>query len=126
MGATGMIYHITTKSEWQTAQQAGSYQAPSLTDEGFIHFSQKHQILPVANAFYRNVPDLIILCVDEDKLTSPVKYEAPVHPSNDDAGDVDESQLFPHVYGTVNLDAVSKVVDFPAQVDGSYQLPVTL
>ena len=31
--------------------------------------------------------------------------------------------LFPHIYGPINISAVLKAVDFPANEDGSFTLP---
>lgn len=118
-----MIYHITTQEEWDSAQAKGQYAASSLQSEGFIHCSTAKQVVEVANAFYRDVPNLILLCIDESELELTVKWEAPAHPEGHDPETIDEAQLFPHVYGTINLDAVTKVVDIPKNVDGSYRLP---
>jgi uncharacterized protein (DUF952 family) len=118
-----MIYHITTRQEWDIAQSAGEYSAPSLQSEGFIHCSTVNQIVDVANAFYRDVPNLILLCIDETKLSFTLKWEAPVHPQGHDPSTIDEQQLFPHVYGTINLDAVMKIVDMLKNNDGLYRLP---
>jgi uncharacterized protein (DUF952 family) len=115
------IYHITTRGEWQQAQVDGQYSAPSLQSEGFIHCSTSAQIVEVANAFYRDVPNLVILCIEPDALTSELKWEAPAHPSAH-ADAPSDSQLFPHVYGVINLDAVAAVVDFPQDANG-FTLP---
>jgi uncharacterized protein (DUF952 family) len=111
------IYHITTHGEWQQAQTDGQYTTPSLQSEGFIHCSTSAQVLQVANAFYRDVPHLVLLCIEPEKLSTDLKWEAPVHPSAH-ADAPSDSQLFPHVYGTINLDAVEAVVDFPQDENG--------
>jgi uncharacterized protein (DUF952 family) len=115
------IYHITTRGAWQQAQAYGQYTAPSLQSEGFIHCSTAAQVLQVANAFYRDVPHLVLLCIEPEKLSSDLKWEAPAHPSAHAAAPSD-SQLFPHVYGAINLDAVADVVDFPWGENG-FSLP---
>lgn len=120
-----MIYHITSQAEWETAQSAGSYSAPSLDIEGFIHNSSREQILKVANAFYRGNDDLVILCIDEAKLNSKLIWEAPVHPNPDTDMEVKEAEQFAHIYGTLNLQAVVDVVPFPEGEDG-FTLPDTL
>ena len=76
-----LIYHITSREAAQAARQSGEYRAESLASQGFIHFSQLHQLLGVANAFYKGLHDQVILVVDPERLTSELKYEAPVHPS---------------------------------------------
>lgn len=104
-----MILHITSKQEWLDAQARGEYVAPSLTSEGFIHCSTDKQILNVANAFYRGRTDLVVLSLDETRIRSKVKWEAPAGPP---AENISEADLFPHVYGPINLDAIASVLDF--------------
>lgn len=117
-----MIYHITAQSDWEKAKAKGSYTTPSLETEGFIHNSSREQILNVANSFYRGAGDLVILCIDDDELLSPVVWEAPAHPDPDRAPREMDSELFAHIYGDINTDAVVKVVVFPEGDDG-FSLP---
>jgi uncharacterized protein (DUF952 family) len=104
-----MIYHITTKGAWADAQAKGEYTAPSLGSEGFIHCSTAKQVAHVANAFYREVKDLVLLKLDENRINSQVKWEAPAGPPADG---ISESDLFPHIYGVINLDSIASVLDF--------------
>jgi uncharacterized protein (DUF952 family) len=46
------ILHITQSQQWQEAKQIGSYRGDTLDSEGFIHCSQKAQIVRVANRFF--------------------------------------------------------------------------
>ena len=55
------IIHLCQEIEWQAAQQLGIYKNKSLDQEGFIHCSQPHQILQVANRFYQGIPGLILM-----------------------------------------------------------------
>lgn len=119
---TDMIYHITTPIEWKLAQQSGEYTAPSLEIEGFIHCSTAIQVVPVANAFYSNVDKLLLLYIDESKLTAELKWEAPAHIEGHDAPENSEQQLFPHIFGVINLDAVIEAVPLPKNAEG-YSLP---
>ena len=141
-----LIYHITTRDAALLARQTGEYRTESLDKDGFIHLSQLHQFLDVANAFYAGQKDLVILVVDTSLLKAELKYEAPVHPtvsgSVELAKDEDFSpgkslnnsdrltganpsadQLFPHLYGPLNFDAVVSVVNFPALADGKFEMP---
>jgi uncharacterized protein (DUF952 family) len=94
-----MIYHITTKLEWEHALLVKKYEAASLHEEGFIHMSHLHQIEGVLSRFFEGKRDLVKLNVDETKLNAEIKNE--LSPS------LQES--FPHVYGAINLDAVVDV-----------------
>ena len=120
-----MIYHITSQAEWNNAQESGSYTAPSLEREGFIHCSTRAQILDVANAFYRGQNDLVLLCINPDNLTSTLKWEDPAHPNPDSAPATTETEQFPHIYGAIALDAVSAVIPFPEGEEG-FALPPNL
>lgn len=94
-----MIYHVTTNNEWQQALQQGWYAAPSLETEGFIHTSRQEQVEGVLERYYKGQTNLVLLHIDESKLTAPLKEE--LAPS--------VNELFPHIYGRLNLDAVIAV-----------------
>ena len=96
-----MIYHVINKTSWQEALQQGFYEAPSLATEGFIHLSTKDQVAGVLQRYYQNQTDLLLLQVDESKLTAELKYE--IAPS--------VNELFPHLFGRLNLDAVTAVTE---------------
>lgn len=115
-----MIYHITTPVEFTLAKQRGHYSAPSLDTEGYIHCSTVEQVIPVANAFYKNESTIILLCIDGTKLTSELKWEPPAHIEGHDAPEDSEGQLFPHVYGIINLDAIENYVTVPQDENGYY------
>src|SRR5262249_6713665 len=57
------ILHITTRSAWEAARTAGRYEPPSFAQDGFIHFSDPHQVGAVAQALYAGVDDLVLLHV---------------------------------------------------------------
>ena len=94
-----LIYHVTTGSLWENAQQQGFYEAPSLKEEGFIHCSEEHQVKGVLERYYQGQQNLVKLVIDSDKLKSDFIFEW--SPSTKDT--------FPHIYGAVNLDAIVEV-----------------
>ena len=102
-----MIYHIASASHWTAAQATGRYSASSLQDAGFIHCSRLEQVLTVANNFYRGQSDLLLLCIDEGKLLSELKWEAPVHPKQVSEDSAQSEDLLPHIYGPLNTGAVT-------------------
>jgi uncharacterized protein (DUF952 family) len=95
------IYHVTTVADWATAKQKGFYEHPSLKAEGFIHCSQEHQVAGVLERYFAGQTHLVKLVIDTDKLTSKLVFDW--SPSTADT--------FPHVYGTINIDAVINVID---------------
>jgi uncharacterized protein (DUF952 family) len=108
------ILHITHKDNWAKAQRDGFYTAPSLASEGFIHCSMLSQVVATAERFYAGQHGLILLVIDSDRIQPEVKYEA---------GTDKPDELFPHVYGTLNLDAVTRVLDFEPDAAGRWTLP---
>jgi uncharacterized protein (DUF952 family) len=109
----GLILHATSRAAWEQGRAAGTYTAPSLADEGFIHCSTPGQMTRVADFILRGQSDLVLLCIDEVRVSANVRYE----------GYRDDGPRFPHVYGPVNLDAIVEVVDFPPGSDGTFDLP---
>ena len=93
-----MIYHIVTANAWRAALAQGFYQAASLATEGFIHTSKQSQVKGVLERYYLNQADLLLLHIDESKLTVLLKYE--LSPT--------VNEEFPHIFGRLNLDAVIK------------------
>jgi uncharacterized protein (DUF952 family) len=116
-----MIYHITSSQAWQQAKQRGDYRADSLESEGFIHCSTETQFLPVAENFYKGQTGLLLLKIDPARLSSELRWEPPTGgpPPGIPAGD-----LFPHVYGPINLDAIVNVYDLESNPDGSHKSPL--
>lgn len=107
-----MIYHIASAAAWADAPRYGRYIAPSLESEGFIHCSTRDQVLPVANEFYRGQSDLVLLCLDEEQLQADLVWETPAHPGPAARRHSPKDELFPHLYGELNLDAVDAVFEF--------------
>ena len=99
-----LIYHIASAADWEQASRDGEYMTStrglSLAEQGFIHASTAPQVAPVANAFYGDDQDLVVLVIDTGRLEPELRYE-PV-PGWDDP--------FPHIYGPLNVDAVAATI----------------
>lgn len=106
------ILHITKRQQWEQAKNLGSYRADSLDSEGFIHCSKSTQILKVAKRFFYNQKELVLLFINSDKVKAEIRYE-----------EAEIGELFPHIYGELNIDAVYQVIDFEAGEDGLFELP---
>jgi uncharacterized protein (DUF952 family) len=96
-----IIYHITTKPEWLAAKASGKYEAFSLNEEGYIHCSEERQLEEVLDRYFKGKTDLVKLVIDTEKLSSPLIYDW--SPSIEDT--------FPHIYGPINVDAVTEVIE---------------
>jgi uncharacterized protein (DUF952 family) len=93
------IYHITTAKEWEIAQQKGIYEADTLASEGYMHCSTEEQVQGVLERYYADRVNLVKLTINKEKVERPLIFEL--------AGSINE--VFPHIYGALNLDAVENV-----------------
>ena len=105
-----IILHITQREQWKQAKLVQVYRGDTLDSEGFIHCSTPLQVIKVANNFFPGQQGLILLCIDPDKVQAEIRYEG------------SEGDLFPHVYGPLNVDAVFKVLDFESDEDGLFTM----
>jgi uncharacterized protein (DUF952 family) len=103
------IYHLVLRRVWEQ-NVAVPYRADSLTSEGFIHCSFAEQVAWAANRFYADAADLLVLHIDSERLTSLVREEA-----------CETGEIFPHIYGPVNREAVVRVEALTRGADGRWQ-----
>lgn len=113
MNPNRYIYHITTEEAWQQAKPSGWYTPSNLAVDGFIHCSALKQIPPVAKRLFAGQTGLVLLQIQTNRLDVKVVYE------NLEGG----AELFPHIYGKLNVSAVSRVVLFVTGADGNFILP---
>jgi uncharacterized protein (DUF952 family) len=104
------LYHISSQEDLTAARTQGSYQADSLHTEGFIHCSFQRQILKTANRFYRNMSGLVMLKIDKKKLQSEIRIEA-----------APDGELFPHIYGKINLESIIDTLELEPDPDGEFK-----
>src|SRR5258706_15263528 len=116
-----MIFHITSRNAWDESKKRGDYRAESLATEGFIHCSTLAQVLPVANNFYKGQSGLVLLEIEPTLLASQLKWEPPS--GGTPPPGVPACEQFPHIYGPINLDAVTRIVVLSSKPDGSFDLP---
>jgi uncharacterized protein (DUF952 family) len=110
------IYHVTAFKDWQHAKPTGWYIPPGYAADGFIHCSQLSQVVGVANRFYTGQSGLVLLQISTNRLIARVVYE------NLEGG----ADLFPHIYGELNVDAVSQAIPFAPDHEGRFTFPVWL
>jgi len=111
-----IILHITKYEQWIREKETGKYKGDTLDSQGFIHCSTKEQILRIANSLFKNQKGLVLIVIDSNKVNSEIRYE------NLEGG----SELFPHIYGPLNIDTVINVLKFESEIDGNFNLPKEL
>lgn len=110
-----LIYHLVPRPLWEQAPP-GPYADPSLADEGFIHCSHVEQVERVANVFFADQPEMVVLCLDASRL-GDVRDEPPAP-----AGETNPfpRETFPHVYGPLDRSAVVAVRPLKRGPDGRW------
>ena len=110
-----IIFHIARSEAWASGAQ-GSYSPEMFPVDGFVHCSTEDQVVKVADIRFRGQKGLVLLCIDTDKVTAEIRYE------NLEGG----RELFPHIYGEINTDAVVQVAEFEPGAEGYFTLPAML
>jgi uncharacterized protein (DUF952 family) len=108
-----IIYKITPASAWREAERQGVYRgsADDIRD-GYIHFSTASQVAETARKHYFGQTGLFLVAIDADALGDELRWE----PSRND-------ELFPHLYGELDLGAVIEILDLRARSDGGHDVP---
>ena len=111
-----LIYKICPASAWREAERQGIYRG-SRDDarDGFIHFSTAAQVAETARKHFFGQTGLFLIEVDGDALGDALRWE---RSRNDD--------LFPHLYGELDLAAVRRVIGMHARADGTHDIPELL
>jgi uncharacterized protein (DUF952 family) len=99
---TPRIFHITTRDAWERQKPTGSYESASLRSEGFIHCSDEGQVEATWRRIFGAESGLVVLEINVDELIAELRYERG-----------EPGEMFPHVYGPLNVTAVTSVTVLP-------------
>ena len=105
-----MILHCMKKSIWEERKNKEYWGQRNLNAEGFLHCSTVEYFWRVVPNFDGVKDELVLVCINEEKLESEVRYE-----DGDNCG-----RAYPHIYGLVNNSAVEDVLPFLRDKDGKY------
>ena len=107
-----VIYHLVPVDYWEAQPADRPYVPAGFEREGFIHCTRgDDQVAIVANRYYRNEPrEWLVLVLDEQAVTSDIKYELGR-----------DGVLYPHIYGSLNRDAIREVRHMPREADGAFR-----
>jgi uncharacterized protein (DUF952 family) len=107
------IYKISPASAWREAERRGVFRGSSDDmRDGFIHFSTASQVAETVRKHFSGQTGLFLIAVDADALGDALRWE----PSRND-------ELFPHLYGELDLGAVTDILDLRARSDGGHDIP---
>lgn len=105
-----MILHCMKKSVWEERKNKEYQGQRNLDTEGFLHCSSIEYFWRIVWLFEEEQDEFVIVCIDEEKLESEVRYE-----DGDNCG-----RAYPHIYGLVNNSAVVDGLPFLRDASGKY------
>lgn len=91
-----LFYHIAVNDSWLSQQSFEHYTHSSLIKEKFIHCSTFNQIRDIFEKYFDGSEDYVLITIDPLRLTCELKMEY----------SLDRKDLFPHIYGPINKDAI--------------------
>lgn len=104
-----ILYHAAVQADWES-RTSETYQPAGLVDEGFVHLSSAEQLIGTLHKHYLGRRDLMLLTVDTEQVSAELVWE-----------DLYGSGMeFPHVYGPIELLAVTDVTPLPCDEDGRF------
>jgi uncharacterized protein (DUF952 family) len=107
------IYKVCPAPAWREAERQGAFRG-SADDrrDGFIHFSTASQVAGTVAKHFAGQTGLFLIAIDADALGEALKWE----PSRG-------GELFPHLYGELDIGAVMQILDLRTRSDGSHDIP---
>ena len=114
------IVHLAVPDDWAAAERTGTYlqstRGLAFEQQGFVHCSFADQTEGVANRFYADLDELVVLRLDRSVIGDTLRVE----PASDV---VDE--LFPHLYAPITTNAVTTATVWRRDGDVWVDPPVT-
>ena len=95
-------YKVLTLKEWDQAQVSGQIITELDQNDGFIHLSTATQLTATLALYFSSEKEAVLLQLEQSKISTNLKYELPIPPGK-------RSGAFPHFYGNLNTNTVSKV-----------------
>jgi uncharacterized protein (DUF952 family) len=110
-----LAYHGTPKRYFESLDQSQPYVPEPFAREGFIHTTEGREAVSITlTKYYKaSAEPWVMLYIDQDRVTSPIRYDDP-------------AQVFPHIYGPLNREAIVVVKDIGRAADGTFLKPEVL
>ena len=107
-----LAYHGTPKKYFESLDPGRPYVPEPFAREGFIHTTEGREAVSITlTKYYKaSAEPWVVLYIDQDRVTSPIRYDDP-------------AEVFPHIYGPLNRDAIVAVKDIDRAPDGTFLKP---
>src|SRR6266853_552453 len=110
-----LAYHGTPKMYFESLDASTPYVPEAFAREGFIHTTEGREAVPIVLTMHYKTSrePWVVLYIDQERVTSPIRYDDP-------------AEVFPHIYGPLNRDAIVAVRDIGRAPDGTFLKPAIL
>jgi uncharacterized protein (DUF952 family) len=107
-----LTYHLVQRAEWEAADAASPFSPVGFAREGFVHCTDGAEaVAATANRYFAGLKDdLMVLVLDRNRLSAPVRYDDP-------------ERIYPHVYGPIERDAILEALVMSRDANGAFLPP---
>ena len=105
------VFKLLTDDQWCTAAETGVTDVPLDREDGYVHLSTAAQVAETARLYFSNRQGVRLVRFEVDRL-APLKWEA-------SRG----GQLFPHLYGPLEVSKADAVWRLKLGEDGAPVMP---
>jgi uncharacterized protein (DUF952 family) len=107
-----LAYHGTPKGYFESLDPEKPYVPADYQKDGFIHTTEGREAVSIVltTLYKASREPWVVLYIDQDRVTSPIRYDDP-------------AEVFPHIYGALNRDAILDVEDIDRAADGTFLKP---
>jgi uncharacterized protein (DUF952 family) len=108
-----LAYHGTPKKYFEGLDPGRPYVPGDFEKDGFIHTTEGREAVSITlTRYYKSSAEpWVVLFIDQERVTSPIRYDDP-------------AEVFPHIYGPLNRDAILAVEDIDRAPDGTFLKPM--
>jgi uncharacterized protein (DUF952 family) len=109
-----ITYHGTPVDHF-TCYLSAPYLPLDFGRDGFIHCTDGREAVSIVLTLYhKSHPGAwLVLYIDTERVTAPIRYDDP-------------AEVFPHIYGPLNRDAIVAVSEIARSEDGTFLKPPPL
>jgi uncharacterized protein (DUF952 family) len=107
-----LTFHLVPKEYFDVLDPHTDYVPRDFARDGFIHCTDgADEMAHTANRYYKsNAEPHYYLYIDKTRVRAPIQYD-------------DAARTYPHIYGTLNRDAIVAVRAAQRKADGTFLAP---
>lgn len=104
-----LTYHLVARDYYESLAPERPYLPETYAADGFIHCTDGiANVADVGNRYYRHDPRAyLVLIIDTSRVTADIRYDDP-------------GSMYPHIYGPIGREAITRVIEAPRTPDGTF------